>query len=88
MLVFYSFILNWYIYFLKNQVNNFILLFYFCSFVKFKYVELNFKIVKNFDSLGNEYNLFSQLVYKGNIVFKIFLFENKWVNSSLRYVDI
>lgn len=28
-------------------------------FVKFKYVELNFKIFKNFDSLGNEYNLFS-----------------------------
>ncbi|KAF5919911.1 hypothetical protein HPG69_014276, partial [Diceros bicornis minor] len=53
-----------------------------------KHVELNLKTAKNFDSLGNEHNPFSQPVHKGNTATKISLFENKRANSSPRHIDI
>ncbi|XP_006881239.1 PREDICTED: absent in melanoma 1 protein [Elephantulus edwardii] len=52
-----------------------------------KHVELNIKNPKNLDSLGNEHNLFSQPVHKGNTATKISLFENKRANSSPRHTD-
>ncbi|XP_064145401.1 beta/gamma crystallin domain-containing protein 1 [Loxodonta africana] len=52
-----------------------------------KHVELNLKNPKNLDSLGNEHNLFSQPIHKGNTATKISLFENKRANSSPRHAD-